>query len=111
MDQQTLNQRENLLIENDIAKFFAKPKYNDETDELIIMNQEEMCNALEARYSSGPDSEDQRDEDGPYHFENFSIDKINRIYQTYLSYMEELPATRRRVSFGRVLNFDDGPEF
>jgi len=111
MDQQTLNERENLLIENEIARVFVKLKYNDETDELIIMNQEEMCNALEARYSSGPDSEDQRDENGPYHFGNFSIDKKNRIYQIYLSHMEKFPATRRRVSFGRVLNLNDGPEF
>lgn len=106
----SLIERENAIIEREIAKSFVKKTYDYETNQLIIMNQEEMCTALEARYSSGPDSEDQRDEDGPYHFESFPIDKINRIHQIYLEQMEKFPATRRRVRFGRTLNWD-GPEF
>ena len=67
------------------------------------MNQEEMCTALEARYSSGPDSDVQYDENGPYHFNNLNIEKIHDIYLTLME-RNSFPSRRRQVFPGRSLN-------
>jgi hypothetical protein len=83
------------LIARNIARSFSKhAKY--ENGSLIIMNINQLINALNENYNTGPDSEDQRDENGPYHFNNLDIDKI---YEFYLLQMQDVPKTRRPVTF------------
>ena len=94
------------LIARNIARLFSKhAKY--ENGSLITMNIDELSNALNDIYNTGPDSEDQRDENGPYHFNNLDIDKIHDFY---LLQMQDVPKTRRQVTFARRLTYSEQPE-
>ena len=93
------------LIARNIARSFSKhAKY--ENGLLIIMNINQLRIALNENYNTGPDSEDQRDENGPYHFNNLDIDKIHDFY---LLQMQDVPKTRSQFTFARRLTYSEQP--
>ena len=88
-----------------IAKSLATKAY-DVNNNLIIKTDQEIRDILHSRYNSRPDSEDQYDENGSYHFDNLNIDRICTIYNTL---MDKYPKTKPQVRFRRRLTFSERP--
>lgn len=90
-------------VSGEIAASLAKRAY-DANNNLIIKTFEKIHDILYSRYNSRPDSQDQYDDNGPYHFNNLDIQKI---YDIYDSIMKKYPETRPHVRVGRRLTYQE----
>ena len=74
----------------------------------IIKTDQEIRDILHSRYNSRPDSEDQYDENGSYHFDNLNIDRICTIYNTLMD--KNIPKPNLRLGLeGRLIFQNDPP--